>query len=127
MGVIDRADIVFGIQRCELRGASSEIVQLASERLILSILKPAPAIIANTETSQRLQHRVRVGAAGIDNVRFTPETIQHAISKAKNLLQTPEAYAKNATDFMQRLPPGVFLGVVLIVIIYGWVKSRLPS
>ena len=33
--------------------------------------------------------------------------------------------AKNATDFMQRLPPGVFLGVVLIVVLYGWLKSRL--
>ena len=35
--------------------------------------------------------------------------------------------AKNASDFMQRLPPGVFLGVVLIVILYGWLKSRLQS
>jgi hypothetical protein len=35
--------------------------------------------------------------------------------------------AKNATDFMQRLPPGVFLGIVLIVILYGWFKSRLQS
>jgi hypothetical protein len=33
--------------------------------------------------------------------------------------------ATNATDFLQRLPPGVFLGVALIVMIYGLVKSRL--
>ena len=33
--------------------------------------------------------------------------------------------AKNATDFLQRLPPGVILGVALIVMIYGLVKSRL--
>ncbi len=33
--------------------------------------------------------------------------------------------AKNATDFLQRLPPGVLLGVALIVMIYGMVKSRL--
>ena len=33
--------------------------------------------------------------------------------------------AKNATDFLQRLPPGVVLGVALIVMIYGLVKSRL--
>jgi len=33
--------------------------------------------------------------------------------------------AKNATDFLQRLPPGVVLGVALIVMIYGMVKSRL--
>jgi len=33
--------------------------------------------------------------------------------------------AKNATDFLQRLPPGVVLGIALIVMIYGMVKSRL--
>lgn len=33
--------------------------------------------------------------------------------------------ATNATDFLQRLPPGVFLGAALIVMIYGLVKSRL--
>jgi DNA helicase-2/ATP-dependent DNA helicase PcrA len=38
-------------------------------------------------------------AADIDNVRFTPETIQHAISKAKNELIGPEKYASQAHDF----------------------------
>jgi hypothetical protein len=33
--------------------------------------------------------------------------------------------ARNATNFLQSLPPGVFLGVVLIVLIYGLLKSRL--
>jgi hypothetical protein len=33
--------------------------------------------------------------------------------------------AKNATDFLQRLPPGIVLGVALIVMIYGLIKSRL--
>ena len=33
--------------------------------------------------------------------------------------------AKNATDFLERLPPGVVLGVALIVMIYSLVKSRL--
>jgi hypothetical protein len=33
--------------------------------------------------------------------------------------------AKNATDFLQRLPPGIVLGIALIVMIYGLVKSRL--
>ena len=33
--------------------------------------------------------------------------------------------AKNATDFLQRLPPGIVLGVALIVMIYGLVRSRL--
>src|SRR4051794_28238270 len=32
-------------------------------------------------------------AAKIDNVRFTPDTIQSAISKAKNQLLTPDKYA----------------------------------
>ena len=33
--------------------------------------------------------------------------------------------AENAADFLQRLPPGVVLGLALIVMIYGLVKSRL--
>jgi DNA helicase-2/ATP-dependent DNA helicase PcrA len=40
--------------------------------------------------------------AGIDNVRFTPETIQAAISKAKNQLLTPDGYARTAGDFFSR-------------------------
>jgi DNA helicase-2/ATP-dependent DNA helicase PcrA len=38
-------------------------------------------------------------ASGIDNVRFTPERIQAAISRAKNQLQGPESYAAQANDF----------------------------
>ena len=33
--------------------------------------------------------------------------------------------AGNATNFLERLPAGVFLGIALIVMIYGLVKSRL--
>jgi hypothetical protein len=33
--------------------------------------------------------------------------------------------AKNATNFLQSLPPGIFLGVALIVMIYGFLKARL--
>ena len=33
--------------------------------------------------------------------------------------------AKNATNFLQSLPPGVLLGVALIVMIYGFLKARL--
>jgi len=33
--------------------------------------------------------------------------------------------AKNATTFLQSLPPGVFLGIVMIVALYGVLKSRL--
>jgi DNA helicase-2/ATP-dependent DNA helicase PcrA len=43
--------------------------------------------------------KVALEDAGIDNVRFTPEGIQSAISKAKNQLQGPERYAERARDF----------------------------
>ena len=35
--------------------------------------------------------------------------------------------AGNATNFLERLPAGVFLGVALIVMVYGLVKSRLQQ
>src|SRR6267378_2965080 len=38
-------------------------------------------------------------SANIDNVRFTPERVEGAISKAKNQLLTPERYAAQASDF----------------------------
>jgi ATP-dependent DNA helicase UvrD/PcrA len=38
-------------------------------------------------------------AAGLDNVKFTPERIGAAISKAKNQLLTPERYAATGSDF----------------------------
>src|SRR4051794_23775183 len=38
-------------------------------------------------------------AAGIDNVKFTPDRIAGAISMAKNQLLTPERYAEKAADF----------------------------
>jgi DNA helicase-2/ATP-dependent DNA helicase PcrA len=43
--------------------------------------------------------KLAIEDAGIDNVRFTPEGIQSAISKAKNQLLGPEKYAERATDF----------------------------
>ena len=33
--------------------------------------------------------------------------------------------AKNATTFLQSLPPGIFLGLVLIAVIWGFLRSRL--
>jgi ABC-type dipeptide/oligopeptide/nickel transport system permease component len=42
--------------------------------------------------------------------------------KADSFIST---VAKNATTFLQSLPPGIFLGVVLIVVIWGFLKSRL--
>jgi len=41
-------------------------------------------------------------ASGIDNVKFSPERIGGAISKAKNQLLTPPEYARTATDFFQK-------------------------
>jgi DNA helicase-2/ATP-dependent DNA helicase PcrA len=38
-------------------------------------------------------------AAGLDSVKFTPERIGAAISKAKNQLLTPERYAATGSDF----------------------------
>jgi hypothetical protein len=33
--------------------------------------------------------------------------------------------AGNATNFLEHLPAGVFLGIALIVMIYGFLKARL--
>ncbi len=43
--------------------------------------------------------KIALEDAGIDNARFTPDTIGAAISKAKNQLQSPERYAAQANDF----------------------------
>ena len=48
--------------------------------------------------------------AGIDNVRFTPETIAGAISKAKNQLLGPDRYAKQAHDFFSQTVAHVYPG-----------------
>ncbi len=47
-------------------------------------------------------------AADIDNVRFTPERIQGAISKAKNQLEGPERYAQHAGDFFSQTVARVY-------------------
>ncbi len=46
--------------------------------------------------------------AGIDNYRFTPETISGAISKAKNQLLSPERYAERARDFYEKNVAGIY-------------------
>ena len=47
--------------------------------------------------------------AGIDNVRFTPERIGGAISKAKNLLQTPDDYVKQSNeDFFTQIVAKIY-------------------
>lgn len=45
-------------------------------------------------------------AAGLDNLRFNPERVGHAISMAKNQLLDPDTYAKRASDpFAQVVAP----------------------
>jgi DNA helicase-2/ATP-dependent DNA helicase PcrA len=46
--------------------------------------------------------------AKIDNVRFTPDTIQGAISKAKNQLLLPAEYARQAGDFFKQVVAQVY-------------------
>lgn len=47
-------------------------------------------------------------AANIDNVRYTPERVESAISKAKNQLITPERYASGANDFFTQTVAHVY-------------------
>lgn len=49
-------------------------------------------------------------ASGIDNVKFSPERIGGAISKAKNALLTPPQYERTATDFFQQVTAKVYHG-----------------
>jgi DNA helicase-2/ATP-dependent DNA helicase PcrA len=49
-------------------------------------------------------------ASGIDNVRFTPERIAGAISKAKNQLIRPKEYEKTANDFFTQTVAKVYEG-----------------
>jgi len=46
--------------------------------------------------------------SGVETARFTPETIQGAISKAKNQLLTPDAYARQANDFFSQTVAAVY-------------------
>jgi DNA helicase II / ATP-dependent DNA helicase PcrA len=46
--------------------------------------------------------------AGLDNVKFTPERIGGAISKAKNQLLTPEKYAATGSDFFTNTAAKVY-------------------
>jgi DNA helicase-2/ATP-dependent DNA helicase PcrA len=52
--------------------------------------------------------KAALDAANIDNVRFTPERIQGAISKAKNQLLTPERYVSTAQDFFTQTVAHVY-------------------
>ena len=46
--------------------------------------------------------------SGIDNVKFTPERLGGAISKAKNALQPPGVYAQTAADFFSQTVAKVY-------------------
>src|SRR3954468_10736555 len=47
-------------------------------------------------------------AIGIDNVRFTPDRIGGAVSKAKNQLLTPDRYEQKACDFVSQTVARVY-------------------
>lgn len=47
-------------------------------------------------------------AAGMDNVKFTPERIGAAISKAKNQLLTPEQFARDNGDFFGQVTAKIY-------------------
>jgi DNA helicase-2/ATP-dependent DNA helicase PcrA len=49
-------------------------------------------------------------ATGIDNVKFSPDRIGGAISKAKNQLKKPEDYEREATDFFAQVVAKVYHG-----------------
>jgi len=52
--------------------------------------------------------KVALESASIDNIRFTPEAIQGAISKAKNQLLTPDKFASKADDFFSKVVAQVY-------------------
>jgi len=52
--------------------------------------------------------KIALEDAGVDNNRFTPETISGAISKAKNQLLSPEKYAGKADDFFGQVVARVY-------------------
>jgi DNA helicase-2/ATP-dependent DNA helicase PcrA len=52
--------------------------------------------------------RTALDVAKIDNIRFTPERIEAAISKAKNQLLGPQRYAERAGDFFAQTVARVY-------------------
>src|SRR5438874_1852572 len=52
--------------------------------------------------------KAALDASNIDSVRFTPERIEAAISKAKNQLLNPERYASQANDFFTQTVAHVY-------------------
>ncbi|HMP03931.1 MAG TPA: UvrD-helicase domain-containing protein [Gemmatales bacterium] len=61
------------------------------------------------DQTDRLQVvRASLALAGIDDVRFTPDRIQGAISRAKNQLLTPAEFAATADDFFAQTVARVY-------------------
>ena len=52
--------------------------------------------------------KLALEAASVDSTRFTPETIQSAISKAKNQLLLPDKFAAQAHDFFAQVVAQVY-------------------
>ncbi len=52
--------------------------------------------------------KVALEDGGVDNSRFTPDTIAGAISKAKNQLLSPEKYVERANDFFAQVVARVY-------------------
>src|SRR5262249_3467596 len=60
------------------------------------------------QTERRNMVKRALESAGIDNVRFTPESLESAISRAKNQLLTPDQYARQAHDFFSQTVAAVY-------------------
>ena len=52
--------------------------------------------------------KAALGTAGIDDVKFTPDRLAGAISKAKNMLLTPKLYEATANDFFTQTVAKVY-------------------
>src|SRR5262245_12037284 len=60
------------------------------------------------QTERRSMVKKALEAAGIDNARFTPDSIEAAISRAKNQLLTADRYALQAGDFFSQTVAAVY-------------------
>lgn len=60
------------------------------------------------QTDRKRLVKMAIEDAGLDNGRFTPDTIQSAISNAKNELKSPNRYAKGAFDYFTQFVSQVY-------------------
>src|SRR6516162_9663817 len=60
------------------------------------------------QTDRARMVKSALDAADIDSTRFTPDTIQGAISRAKNQLLLPDKYAAKADDYFTQLVARVY-------------------